>query len=438
MLEKLKIHIDNNFSFLKDKKLLIAISGGVDSVVLTNLLKQLNFNIGLAHCNFKLRGVESDLDEAFIKELGLSLKIDVHSTEFETKKHAIEHKLSIQLSARKLRYNYFEELTKKYHFDYVLTAHHADDNLETFLINLSRGTGLDGLTGIPSQNGNIIRPLLIFSRDEILNFAKKNNIIWREDASNTETKYVRNKIRHQVIPILKEINSSLLHSFNKTSKHLQQSHQIIEDAIFKKEKEIITEHNGVKKLNINKILELNNPNAYLYYFLKDYGFTEWKNIYDLLHSQSGKLVKSQTHQLLKNRDFLLLSQNVFSNSNVAKVYKINKNSSSELTEPLKISFENTTELKVGSKKTILVDKNLLIYPLLIRRWKEGDFFYPTGMLGKKKLSKYFKDEKFSLLDKKNIWLLCDNEDNIIWIIGKRQDRRFEINKNTKSIIRIRI
>ena len=200
MLQKLAKHIDEQFPFLKEKKLLVAISGGVDSVVLTHLLHQLHFNISLAHCNFNLRGTESDLDEVFVKELGESLNIQTFTTHFNTNKYAVKNKLSTQLAARELRYNWFNSLSQENIFDYILTAHHADDNLETFIINLSRGTGLEGLTGIPPINENIVRPLLVFPREEIVTFAKNNNIEWREDKSNAETKYLRNKIRHQPSP----------------------------------------------------------------------------------------------------------------------------------------------------------------------------------------------------------------------------------------------
>ena len=216
MVQKFKEHININFPFLKDKKLLIAISGGVDSVILTHLFSELNFDISLAHCNFQLREKESDLDEEFVKLLSQKTSNQIFTIKFDTEKFASKNKFSIQIAARELRYNWFQKIIKKHSFDYVLTAHHADDNLETFLINLTRGSGLDGFTGIPRINGNIVRPLLAFSREEILAYAKTNTIDWREDASNATTKYIRNKIRHKVLPVLKEINPNLLETFAKT------------------------------------------------------------------------------------------------------------------------------------------------------------------------------------------------------------------------------
>ncbi len=308
MLQKFKEHIQLNFPFLKDKKLLIAISGGLDSVVLTQLLSELNFDISLAHCNFQLRGKESDLDEDFVKLLSQKTSNQIFTIKFDTEKFSKNNKFSTQIAARELRYNWFQELIEKHNFDFVLTAHHADDNLETFLINLTRGTGLDGFTGIPKINGNIVRPLLAFSREEISTYAKSNNIDWREDASNTSTKYIRNKIRHQIVPLLKEINPNLLETFAKTSKNLQESKQIIEDKIADISAKVIETENTILKINIKEINLLSNPKAYLHQLLRSYNFTEWNDVYNLLSAQSGKQVFSKTHRLLKDRELLLLSR----------------------------------------------------------------------------------------------------------------------------------
>ncbi len=437
MLLKLQNHINENFSFLKEKKLLIAVSGGIDSVVLTHLLHGLNFNISLAHCNFKLRKKESDLDEIFVEKLAEKLSINTHTIQFKTEKYSKEHKLSTQLAARKLRYDWFYELTEKYNFDYILTAHHADDNLETFLINLSRGTGLDGLTGIPSVNNKTIRPLLVFSQEEIKNYALSNNILWREDASNAETKYLRNKIRHEIIPSLKELNPNFLNSFNKTSIFLQQSQQIVNDKISEISKEISYYENDLLKINISKLVQLSNPKAYLYQILKKYKFTEWNDVYHLINAQSGKKVSTNSHTLLKDRDFLLLLRFDESSSSKQESIIINKENK-KITKPINLLFESVIEKKNIDTNSIYVDENLLNYPLHIRKWKNGDFFYPTGMMGKKKISKYFKDKKLSVFEKNNVWLLCSNNNEIIWIIGKRQDKRFISSDKTNKLLKISI
>lgn len=438
MQQKLTNHINTKFPFLKDKKLLIAISGGVDSVVLTHLLSVLNFDISLAHCNFKLREKVSDLDEEFVLKLGEKLNIKTFTTQFETNKFVQENKLSTQIAARELRYNWFESLVNKHQFEYVLTAHHADDNLETFLINLSRGTGLDGLTGIPEINGNILRPLIPFSRNEIIDFAKENHIDWREDQSNASTKYIRNKIRHQVVPILKEINPSVLETFAKTTNHLKESQQIIEDRIQEVSKEIIQKDFSTSlemtKLNIDKINQLSNPKAYLYQFLKDCNFTEWNDVFKLLSAQSGKQVFSKTHVLLKDRNFLILTKNSFSTKQETIVEIIEN--TTEIKNPIHLKFETVKNPSLHSKEIIFLDKNELNFPLKLRKWENGDVFYPSGMIGKKKISKYFKDEKLSLIDKQNTWLLCNNNDSIIWIVGYRLDNRFIAKKESNSVLKI--
>jgi tRNA(Ile)-lysidine synthase len=430
-------HITKNFSSLRKAKILIAISGGIDSVVLTYLFYNLKFNISLAHCNFKLRDKESDKDELFVKKLANNLQTTAFVTSFNTQEYATNNKLSIQESARNLRYNWFYKLAKENQFDYIVTAHNLNDNLETFLIHLTRGTGLQGLTGIPIINDKTVRPLLEFSRKQIINFAKENKIIWREDQSNKDTKYTRNKIRHQVIPVLEEINPKLLSSFKKTLEHLKGSEDLVNDAVNSKFKL------QTSKFNIKEILKTNNPKAYLYEILKNYGFTQWNDVLNLLTAQSGKQVFSKTHRLIKDRDYLLLT-----------LRKENKEKGEERREEreddlIKIK-EKDTELKIQNSKFKIqttqtpnpkpqtffqFDKDLLKFPLQVRKWENGDYFYPLGMTGKKKLSKFFKDEKYSLLEKENIWLLL-SDNQIVWIIGKRQDNRFKVTETTEQILEI--
>jgi len=250
LLKQFQNHINSKLPFLKERKLLVAVSGGLDSVVLTHLCHVLNLDITLAHCNFKLRGKESDEDENFVLELANKLDLEVVVESFDTETFANTEKLSIQMAARELRYDWFFNLAENLKFDDILTAHHADDNLETFLINLTRGTGLNGLTGIPEVNENIVRPLLSFSREQLENYASENNIIWREDASNASDKYLRNKLRHHVIPILKELNPQLLQNFENTQNNLQDTKRIIEDTIAKVQNKVVTVEGGLVKLKI--------------------------------------------------------------------------------------------------------------------------------------------------------------------------------------------
>ena len=446
MLTAFTEHINTNFSFFKNKKLLIAISGGIDSVVLTYLLYQLKFDISLAHCNFQLRGEDSDQDEIFVKQLADQLQLPVFTKSFATTQFAKKEKLSIQLAARKLRYDWFTVILNENKLDHILTAHHADDNLETFIINTIRGTGLDGLTGIPEKNENILRLLLPFTRDQIEKYAHENKIVWRDDSSNVEVKYTRNKIRHQVIPVLKELNPSLLTSFSKTLQNLKGSRHIIEDSIENLKKTVIipadptTGEAGIQKIDIKKLKEYNNPKAYLYELLNEYGFSEWNDIADLIEAQSGKQIVSGTHRIIKDRDYLLLTNlDAMNPSEKVNKYEISEND--EMLEgddfKLQLSRLGSQNIMDKSQDIVFIDSDKLKFPLIVRKWQKGDYFYPSGMHGKKKLSKFFIDEKMSILQKEKIWLLC-SANEIIWVIGKRLDDRFKAIATTENILKIEL
>jgi tRNA(Ile)-lysidine synthase len=431
MLEKFTKNISENFAFLQKSRFCIAVSGGIDSMVLVNLCHQLKLDFAVAHCNFQLRGDESDQDEHFVKLQTEIVKIPIFIQKFDTKSFAKQQKLSIQLVARKLRYEWFNTLLLNNDFDYILTAHHLDDSLETVLINFTRGTGLEGLTGIPKHNGNIVRPLLPFSRNEIEDFAIANSIEWREDSSNKSDNYLRNKLRHKIIPVLKELNSSLLDSFENTISNLQQSQALVNDASQMVYKQVVSEQDTIK-IDISKLTAFQNYKAYLYQWLSEYGFTDWNAVYDLIEAQSGKQVFSETHILLKDRNYLILF--LKQNDNEAIQILIAKNQI-DVKFPLKLSLCNVDDISVNASNGIFVDEDTLQFPLEIRKWRDGDWFYPFGMNGKKKLSKFFKDEKFSLLEKSNAWLLC-SDNQIVWVIASRQDERFKVTKTTTKILKI--
>ena len=283
MLDPFQNLLNSRFSFLKDTPLLLAVSGGLDSMVLADLCIKSGLDIALAHCNFKLRNEESDEDEDFIKAFAQTNNLEVFITHFETETVATTQKQSIQMAARQLRYEWFETLKNQKGFEYILTAHHADDNLETMLINLSRGTGLDGLTGIPELNGSIVRPLLEFDREDIHDFATYHKLSWREDSSNNSTKYVRNNLRHTIIPLLKEMNPSFIESFQNTQNHLKDTQSILEDYMLEVEDKVVESIDENQMIyNVDRILSLNNPKGYLYQFLKGYNFTDWTQITALL------------------------------------------------------------------------------------------------------------------------------------------------------------
>lgn len=438
MLVEFQKHITKNLNFLKESKLLIAISGGLDSVVLTHLCHDLKLDVNLAHCNFKLRGNESDDDENFVLELGDSLGLEVFVEYFDTEAYAEAEKLSIQMAARELRYNWFFDLAENLKFDYILTAHHADDNLETFLINLTRGTGLNGLTGIPEKNENIVRPLLPFSRKQLEVYAKENGFRWREDSSNTSDKYLRNQLRHHVIPQLKEVNPDLLQNFKKTLNHLNDTADIVDEslnAVAKRAIDSIDEHQITFK--ISEFKKVNNPKAYLYEMFKVYGFTEWDDVVNLLNAQSGKQVLSSTHRLIKNRSHLILTdlKNNLVQEEDKEIILINESGKTIKIPNGVLLVDEVDTASKSTKTTVFLDKDTLVFPLEFRRWKDGDVFYPAGMKGKKKLSKYFKDEKLSIVDKEHVWLLT-SDDKIVWVIGMRADERFKVKKQTKNILKV--
>jgi tRNA(Ile)-lysidine synthase len=423
MFAEFKAHIKLNFPNLFKDRILLACSSGIDSMVMTHLCQKLNLNITLAHCNFCLRGHESNLDEAFVVDYASKQDILVFSKQFDTQSFVDNSKYSIQMAARELRYNWFQSLSEQHQFSCVLTAHHADDNLETFLINLSRGSGLDGLVGIPEKNGLFLRPLLPFSRDQILQYAQKHQIEWREDSSNVSLKYQRNQLRHKLVTVLKEIYPNILESLTKTQSHLEASKELLESHIQDIEEQVIVKTNlGEIHFDINALKALKSMPLYLFPLFNKYGFSDWKALSKLLDGQSGKKLLSKTHTLIKNRQVLILLSNDLP---TATSQKIESHNDIAFIENLgcHLKIDKVSVLDSPDTNTIYVDFDKLQFPLELRPWKNGDYFYPKGMEGKKKISKFFKDEKMSLSEKDKTLLLCSDA-QVVWVVGKRQDARF--------------
>lgn len=435
MLNKLKHHLAHNFPFLGNKKLLLATSGGLDSMVMAHLFHKLKYEVALVHCNFQLRGMESFGDQKFVQDYAEANEIPIFVTQFDTEAFAKDYRLSTQVAARDLRYNWFYELLETEKYDYILTGHHADDNVETFLINLSRGTGLEGLVGIPEQNDKIIRPLLLFSREEIANYANENDIRWREDSSNASDKYLRNKIRHDLVPLFKELNPQFVASFQKTQSFLQESQQMVEDASIMVYQQVAKQEEDEIRFDLNQLKRLPNYRSYLYQWLNEFGFLAWDDVYDLVDSQSGKQVFSHNFRLLKDRDSLILCP---INTEIGVQEFLIDKDTKEINIPLYLSFCKVNDISVPSNTAIFVDQDKLEFPLVLRRWRQGDYFEPFGMEGKsKKVSKLFKDEKLSLIEKENIWILWSGE-TIVWVVGIRQDERFRIDDTTQNILKIQL
>lgn len=429
-------YIAQNYQQLKDKQILVAISGGVDSVVLAFVLHQLGFAITLAHVNFKLRKDESDEDQKFVAQFAQEYGLKLHIKPCETEKYAQEHKLSIQLAARKLRYDWFAELKSAHNYDCLATAHHLNDDAETFLINFIRGTGLEGLIGI-KETPELIRPLLRFSKSEIVEYAQNHQLKWREDSTNASDKYLRNHIRHHVMPIFETLNPQFLNTFLQTKNNLMHVDDILKDALEHFVQKCVSfGENDALHLAIDAIKSYRNPAAMLYHFLKDYNFSLGNEHNCFLDAESGKQLFSPTHILLKDREKLILKAKKIRNNK--DYYKIN-NSDKQIFEPIWLTLDVFEGRDLSTNQNeILVDADLLEFPLYIRKWQNGDHFQPFGMKGKKKLSKYFKDEKFSLFEKDETWILTNKNNQIIWIIGHRMDDRFKITNHTKKQIKIKL
>jgi tRNA(Ile)-lysidine synthase len=426
MKSRFQNYIESRFPSLQTKRLLIAVSGGVDSMVLVDLLRELSFHIVVAHCNFQLRGEDSDRDEMFVKSYCEKHNICFHAKPFETKlpKH------STQMAARTLRYEWFNQLCSDNDYDYILTAHHADDAIETLLINMSRGSGIDGLTGIAEQNGKIIRPFLTFFKSELIDWATQNNIPWREDKSNQSTDYLRNAIRHNVINQIAEVHPKALENILKSMQFTRDAAAALavrEDEM-RKELFVMQDDNSFR-IDLKKLLKIKPLSFWTHRFFSSFGFDHLE-VEKLMNAQKGKLIQSTTHTLEMGRGFFLLYQIL--NQGKEETISVPKEG---LSWPILLSISENAQ--AGSENELVVDAQKISFPLTLRKWKNGDHFYPTGMNGSKKVAKFFKDEHYSANMKAAQWLLC-SENDIIWIVGKRADRRFATSGKTKKTIKINL
>jgi len=427
-----KKHIAAHFPALADQKILIACSGGLDSIVLLHLLQKIGLTLGVAHCNFKLRGDHSDADLSFVETIAGNLGVPVFTTVFDTKTYAKTQGISTQVAARELRYEWFYSTARANGYDRIATGHHADDDLETFFINLSRVTGLRGLTGITSNTEQLIRPLLPFSRAQIMQFAKKEGLFWREDSSNSTRDYLRNKLRLDVIPAFKGVNKTVLQNFKQTQQHLKESQALLEDYITLVTKLVVSHTDAGYEIDSKQLQALPNTNTLLFELLYPYGFTDFKAIASILESEVGKKVLSKQYVLHKDRNHLVLTtrEQVVD----SRVYCIDAKQQS-CTIPIKLNFTKVAQVGEHEPHSLYVDAAKLTYPLKVRAWRLDDVFHPFGMKGKKKLTKFFKDEKLSLLSKNSVWVL-ESGDEIVWVIGLRPDDRYKVTSATKEVLKI--
>ncbi|MBE0661059.1 MAG: tRNA lysidine(34) synthetase TilS [Bacteroidales bacterium] len=440
MWEKFKLHLSQDLKIVKQSRILVAVSGGMDSVALLHLLNKAELAIGVAHVNFKLRGDESDRDEIFVKELTDQYKLPFYSVHFATGDFADKESISIQMAARQLRYEWFEKIAASNNYDFLATAHHLDDQIETFFINLLRGSGIGGLKGIPVRTGIFIRPLLPFHRSEIEAYVKSNRLDFREDSSNLKSDYLRNRIRHHLIPLLEDLQPSFRKVMASNLKHLSSAEAFYREAIGHLSSGIIRNEESGTIISIQNLLESSHPELLLHEILQEYGFTtgQTQQIFLATSAQPGKIFRSETHRLIKDRDnFILQSLNEIDDDKAGYTVECD---TIEVVHPICLQFK-TIERNIdfhpfADPDKAFLDFDTIKFPLMIRKWKQGDKFKPLGMSGHVKLSDFFIANKMSLSDKEKIWLLTDAGDQILWIIGYRIAGQNRIKQSTKTVFMI--
>jgi len=437
MKKQIQEYITKHSLFEKSDKILIGLSGGRDSVFLSLILKELGYHIALAHCNFSLRGKESDQDEAFVLNFAKQQHLECFNIKFETSQYASKKGISIQMAARELRYDWFEDVRLKNNYNYIAIAHNQDDVIETFFINLIRGTGIEGLTGIKSRNGAIVRPLLEISREQINEFINERSIDFREDSSNASTKYIRNKLRHHILPQIRSISSAFNQTMSRNIEQLNQVNQIYKAEIEKKKNETFLQFSEQIRIKIDRLKELKPISTYLYEFLKAYGFSSStiKDIELSLEASSGKKFFSAQYQIIKDRNELILSP-IHKATNKDVVFF--DQTTTELESPLylKTQIVDAKTYQIQKDPHIAaLDFDKLKFPLQIRLWKHGDFFMPLGMNRMKKLSDFFIDQKISLTEKENSYIVQSKND-IVWVVDKRIDDRYKITADTQKVFLI--
>ena len=463
LLQKFQQYIKTNHLFTTKDKLLIAVSGGMDSVVLCELCKQSEYDFEIAHCNFQLRGEESNRDEAFVKVLGEKYAVKTYVKTFDTAAIAKEQKKGIEEAARDLRYGWFREIMTKgegrrtkderstdnqqpttFNFQpstnnrqLLLTAHHADDNIETVMMNFFRGTGIRGLRGILPKQGNIIRPLLFAGRQEIEAFAQQNNLAFVTDSTNAQSDYTRNYFRNELIPSIEKVFPETKQNILQSIKRFADVEQIYNESIEAAKKDLLEKKGNEIHIPVLKLAKAKPLQTTIFEIIKDYGFTaaQVPEAEKLLNSDSGKYILSATHRMLRNRNWLIISSLQEPDVNYYLIEDFEKQQTVSFTGG-EITVEKTAEKNITADPNIgLVDADKLKFPLLLRRWKQGDYFYPLGMQKKKKLSRFFGDQKLSLLQKENVWII-ESDKKIIWIAGMRIDDRFKITDASKHVLKL--
>lgn len=432
--------IQQQHLFTKKDRLLLAVSGGVDSVVLCELCYSAGFDFAIAHVNFQLRGAESDADEYFVASLAKKYNVSFFTKKFNTLEYATEHKRSIQVAARELRYEWFQSLLNDptASLKYLLTAHHADDNTETILMNFFKGTGINGLKGILAKQEQLLRPLLFATKNDILLFAEQHQLSFREDASNAEDKYTRNYFRNQLIPAIEKVFPQVTQNLQDNAFRFKDIHTIYQEAVALKKKKILFKEGAMYKIPVLRLLQEKAYHTILYDIIQAFGFSAAQTIEveKLLFASTGKYVESATHRVLRNRKWLLITA---LHSTKAEQYVVEKDTKELSFEEgtLSLSFLHAPVAIENDANIALLDASSLSFPLILRKWKMGDYFYPLGMNKKKKVSRFLIDQKCSLAQKDHIWVLESNR-KIMWVLGLRIDNRCKVTPQTQGIVKLHL
>jgi tRNA(Ile)-lysidine synthase len=436
LLEKFKENIKQQHLFQPKDKLLLAVSGGVDSVVLCELCKQCGFDFVIAHCNFKLRGTDSARDEKFVAALAQKYDVPFRTITFDTNAIATKEKKSIEETARDLRYKWFDELRLQNSYAFVVTAHHADDNVETVLMNFFRGTGIKGLHGILSKQNKIVRPLLFTTKKELLVFATENKLEFVTDYTNAQNDFTRNYFRNELIPAVQKIFPAANENILKNINRFGEAEQLYTEAIEMYKKKLLELKGNEIHIPALKLQKVTPLATIVYEIIKNYNFTAHQTgeVIGLLQSESGKYIASASHRIIRNRKWLIVSPN---KTNEAQNILIEENNIAITFENGELHIEKCASLSTMNNEpsTALLDAAEIKFPLLLRKWKQGDYFYPLGMQKKKKLNRFFIDQKLSLTQKENAWVIESNK-KILWVVGMRIDDRFKITDKTKNVVQI--
>lgn len=438
LVRRFKQYVKEENLFQQKDKLLLAVSGGVDSVVLCELCKQAGYDFVIAHCNFQLRGAESNRDEKFVKEFAKRYDAELVVKRFDTKKYATDNKLSIQVAARELRYEWFQEIIQDsaFNIQYILTAHHANDNIETMLMNFFKGTGINGLKAILPKQAKIARPLLFAGKEEIISFAKEHKLEFVEDSSNASDKYTRNYFRNKLIPGIKEVFPQVEENLLNNLQRFREAEQLYQQAIDQHKKKLLEQRGNEIHIPVLKLLKAQPLHSIVYEIIKDFGFTAHQadDCIALLKSETGKYIQSPSYRIIRNRAWIIISPNETTEANNVLIER--EGDIDFIEGKLEIKKLQTSNLKLQtSHQTAQLDAEKINFPIFLRKWKQGDYFYPLGMNKKKKLSRFFIDQKLSLTQKEKAWVMEMNK-KIVWVVGMRIDDRFKITDATKEILQI--